>query len=160
MTVPAHQLATLIKDMPGGDLQVETTENYSLKIFQGEAKYRLHGLDPEQFPNLPDAEEGVGYVEIPSSTLKEMIKRVIFSVSTDDLQYHLSSVLWENLDGLALRMVAPNGHRLTAYETGDILDSGFIGRLVIMASPVGLLLRVWPPGIVNRVKNDTRTIVR
>ena len=50
ITVPAHQLASLVKDMPPGDLQLETTENHNLKIFQGEAKYRLHGLDPEQFP--------------------------------------------------------------------------------------------------------------
>ncbi|MFA5112214.1 MAG: DNA polymerase III subunit beta [Desulfobaccales bacterium] len=128
ITVPAHQLATLIKDMPGGDLQVETTENYSLKIFQGEAKYRLHGLDPEQFPNLPDAEEGVGYIEIPSSTLKEMIKRVIFSVSMDDLQYHLSSVLWENLDGQALRMVSTDGHRLTVTEHGFPLMGLMLGE--------------------------------
>jgi DNA polymerase-3 subunit beta len=116
ITVPAHQLASLVKDMPLGDLQVETTENHNLKIFQGEAKYRLHGLDPEQFPPIPDAEEGVGYLEIPSSTLKEMIKRVIFSVSLDDLQYHLSSVLWENIEGQALRLVSTDGHRLTLTE--------------------------------------------
>ncbi len=128
ITVPAHQLATLVKDMPGGDLQVETTENYSLKIFQGEAKYRLHGLDPEQFPNLPDAKEGVRYIEIPSSTLKEMIKRVIFSVSMDDLQYHLSSVLWENLDGQALRMVSTDGHRLTVTEHGFPLMGLMLGE--------------------------------
>jgi DNA polymerase-3 subunit beta len=116
ITVPAHQLASLVKDMPLGDLQMETTENHNLKIFQGEAKYRLHGLDPEQFPPIPDTEEGVGYLEIPSSTLKEMIKRVIFSVSMDDLQYHLSSVLWENIEGQALRLVSTDGHRLTLTE--------------------------------------------
>jgi DNA polymerase-3 subunit beta len=45
-----------------------------------------------------------------------MIKRVIFSVSMDDLQYHLSSVLWENIEGQALRLVSTDGHRLTLTE--------------------------------------------
>ncbi len=116
ITIPAHQLDRLVKDMPGGSLQVETTENYSLKISQGEAKYRLNGLDPDQFPNLPEPDEGVGFLEIPSSILKEMIKRVIFSMSMDDMAYHLSSVLWENIEDGALRMVSTDGHRLTVTE--------------------------------------------
>lgn len=116
ITIPAHQLATLVKDMPAGTLQVETTENFTLKMTQGEAKYRLHGLDPDQFPPLPGLEEGVGFVEIPSCVLKEMIKKVIFSISLDDLSYHLSSVLFENIEGRALRLVSTDGHRLTVAE--------------------------------------------
>lgn len=116
VTVPGHQLATLVKDMPQGDIEVKTTENHGLRLVQGEMKYRIHGLDPEQFPPLPGLEAGVWFVEIPSAAFQEMVKRVIFSTSLDDLQYHLSSVLFENIGGEALRMVSTDGHRLSLAE--------------------------------------------
>ena len=51
--------------------------------------------------------------------VKEMIEKTIFSVSADDLQYHLSSIFWERLEvdnGFLLRLISTDGHRLTLIE--------------------------------------------
>jgi DNA polymerase III subunit beta len=138
VTVPAHQLATLIKDIPQGDVEVEATENHGLRLAQGEMKYRIHGLDPEQFPPLPGLEEGVGFVEIPSAAFKEMIKRVIFATSLNDLQYHLSSVLFENLGGEALRLVSSDGHRLSLAEHAFPLMGLLMGETGIQVPRKGV----------------------
>jgi DNA polymerase-3 subunit beta len=45
-----------------------------------------------------------------------MIEKTIFSVSADDLQYHLSGIFWEKVEGLQLRMVSTDGHRLTVIQ--------------------------------------------
>lgn len=116
ITVPARELAALVKDMPKGDLEIEAAGNYRLMISQGEARYRLHGLDPEQFPPIKDAEAGTGFVEIPSAILHEMIERVMFSIAKNDLQSHLSAVRWENIEGQALRLISSDGHRLAVTE--------------------------------------------
>lgn len=116
ITAPARELAALVKAIPSGDLEIEATENRGLKIIQGEARYRLHGLDPEQFPPIKDAEAGVGFIEMPAGVLMEMIKRVMFSVDTRELQYATSCVRWENVEGQALRLVSTDGHRLTVVE--------------------------------------------
>jgi len=138
VTVPAHQLATLIKDIPQGDVEVEVTENHGLRLAQGEMKYRIHGLNPEQFPPLPGLEEGVGFVEIPAAVFKEMIKRVIFATSLDDLQYHLSSVLLESINGEALRMVSTDGHRLSLAEHAFPLMGLLMGETGIQVPRKGM----------------------
>jgi DNA polymerase-3 subunit beta len=48
-----------------------------------------------------------------------MIEKTIFSVSVDDLQYHLSSIFWERVEtegGFHLRLISTDGHRLTLIE--------------------------------------------
>ncbi len=59
-------------------------------------------------------------VEVESRMVKEMIEKTIFSVSVDDLQYHLSSIFWERRGGaetaFMLRLISTDGHRLTLIE--------------------------------------------
>jgi DNA polymerase-3 subunit beta len=102
-------------------------------------KYRIHGLDPEQFPPLPGLEEGVGFVEIPSAAFKEMIKRVIFATSLEDLQYHLASVLFENIGGEALRLVSTDGHRLSLAEHAFPLMGLVMGETGIQVPRKGVV---------------------
>ena len=121
ITVPAHQLFSLVKEAPGMAVDMETTERHTLKLNWGDAKYQLNGLDPEQFPPLPEIEPGTGVVNIPGKVLKGMIEKVLFSTG-DDMQYHLNGVMWEKIEPdeegtyLALRMVSTDGHRLTLIE--------------------------------------------
>jgi DNA polymerase-3 subunit beta len=131
ITVPARELAALVKDMPKGDLEIEATENHRLMIFQGEAKYRLYGMPPDQFPDIKDAEAGTGFVEIPSSVLHEMGRRVMFSMDVRDQQYVTSCVRWENIEDKALRLISTDGHRLTVTEhafplMGLVLGDGIL----------------------------------
>jgi DNA polymerase-3 subunit beta len=74
-------------------------------------------------------------VEVPSIMIKDMIEKTIFSVSVDDLQYHLSSIYWERVEfeeGYLLRLISTDGHRLTLIErplpaTGDLpIEKGIL----------------------------------
>jgi DNA polymerase-3 subunit beta len=118
VTVPAHQLASLIKELPAGELELKTNGKHTLKIKRGDSLYKLSGINPDQFPPLPSKPEG-GFVEMESQVLKEMLRKVIFSCSGDDLQYHLSSVFMVAVeeDGRPyLRLVTTDGHRLTLIQ--------------------------------------------
>lgn len=118
VTVPAHQLSSLVKELPAGDLELKDTKRHTLKIKRGESRYQLSGINPEQFPPLPERPEG-GYVEMESKVLKEMIRKVIFSSAGDDLQYHLTGVFCEGVEEKGrpyLRMVTTDGHRLTFIQ--------------------------------------------
>ena len=84
----------------------------------GDSRYQLNGLPPDQFPPVPEIAEQ-NLVEVESHMVKEMIEKTIFSVSADDLQYHLSSIFWERLEvetGFLLRLISTDGHRLTLIE--------------------------------------------
>jgi DNA polymerase-3 subunit beta len=118
LTLPAHYFFNLIKELPGENLDLSGTEKSNLHIQVGESRYQLHGLAADQFPPIPKITEEK-LVPVESQVLQEMIEKTIFSVSGDDLQYHLSGIFWERVDseeGYLLRMVSTDGHRLTLRE--------------------------------------------
>ncbi len=135
LTVQAHYLFNLIKELPGDTLDLIGTENSNLKIQMGDARYQLHGLPADQFPPVPDITDQE-LVHVESGMVKEMIEKTIYSVSADDLQYHLSSIFWERVaiprhqpiteqpleegavpeEDYWLRLISTDGHRLTLIE--------------------------------------------
>jgi DNA polymerase-3 subunit beta len=118
LTLPAHYVHNLVKELPGGSLNLEGTEKSNLQLLVGESRYQLLGLPADQYPAIPQITDE-NLVEVESRLLREMIEKTIFSVSVDDLQYHLSGIFWERLDtegAFNLRMVSTDGHRLTLIE--------------------------------------------
>ena len=118
LTLPAHYVHNLIKELPGDNLDLTGTESSNLKILAGESQYQLLGLPADQFPPVPEIAD-LALVEVESPVLKEMIEKTIFSVSVDDLQYHLSGIFWERQEtpeGYQLRLVSTDGHRLTLIQ--------------------------------------------
>jgi len=118
LTLPAHYVANLIKELPGDTLDLTGTENSNARIQVGESRYQLIGLPADQFPPVPEIAD-LTLVEVESPVLKDMIEKTIFSVSVDDLQYHLSGIFWERheeSDGYHLRLVSTDGHRLTLIQ--------------------------------------------
>lgn len=118
LTLPAHYFYNLIKELPGETMDLEGTEKSNLQVVVGESRYQLLGLPADQYPALPEVTDQ-NLVEVESKLLREMIDKTIFSVSVDDLQYHLSGIFWERVETegeLFLRMVSTDGHRLTLIE--------------------------------------------
>jgi DNA polymerase-3 subunit beta len=118
LTLPAHYFYNLVKELPGESLNLEGTEKSNLQVLVGESRYQLLGLPADQYPAIPEITEE-NLVEVESRLLREMIEKTIFSVSVDDLQYHLSGIFWERLETegeFSLRMVSTDGHRLTLIE--------------------------------------------
>ena len=118
VTIQAHYFFNLIKELPGDTLDLSATDKGGMKILAGDSRYQLNGLPADQFPPVPEIAEQ-NLVEVESHMVKEMIEKTIFSVSADDLQYHLSSIFWERLeveDGFLLRLISTDGHRLTLIE--------------------------------------------
>jgi DNA polymerase-3 subunit beta len=118
VTVQAHYFFNLIKELPGDTLDLTSTDKAGLKIQVGDSRYQLNGLPADQFPPVPEITDQ-NLVETESHMVKEMIEKTIFSVSVDDLQYHLSSIFWERVEtdtGFLLRLISTDGHRLTMIE--------------------------------------------
>jgi len=118
VTIQAHYFFNLIKELPGDTLDLRATDKGGMKILAGDSRYQLNGLPADQFPPVPEIAEQ-NLVEVESHMVKEMIEKTIFSVSADDLQYHLSSIFWERLEvetGFLLRLISTDGHRLTLIE--------------------------------------------
>ena len=102
LTLPAHYFHNLVKELPGETINLEGTEKSNLQLTMGESRYQLLGLPADQYPAIPEITDQK-LVEVESKLLREMIEKTIFSVSVDDLQYHLSGIFWEPRVGTAYR---------------------------------------------------------
>jgi DNA polymerase-3 subunit beta len=116
-TVLAHSLHSLVKSLPPGELELTGSEG-KLTLSTGASHYQLLTRDPDEFPPLPPPPEE-GWVEIGADTLTKLLGRVMFSMSADDLQYHLSATNWAKVDRDGtphLRLVSTDGHRLSLVD--------------------------------------------
>ena len=118
LTIPAVSFFNIIRELPPGTIDLQDTDNANLIIQVCEARYQLMGLAAEQFPPLPTGADQE-MVTCKSQLLREMIEKTSFSVSSDDLQYHLSGVYVEKIaenDIIKIRMVSTDGHRLSLID--------------------------------------------
>src|SRR5260370_11414244 len=114
LTVGAKHLHDIIKSLPTEEVSVKRTENQYAEIRSGKVDYKVVGMADRDFPKLPNHRE-VKFSKVDAPTLRDMISKTFFSISTDETRYHLNGVLFES-DGKVARMVSPDGHRLSKAD--------------------------------------------
>lgn len=117
VAVGARDLFERIKLMPEGQLAISTSEGFATTIrsMTSARRFTLHGIPGEEFPKLPEPDEGVTPLGLDIDALSTLINRTHFSISTDETRLHLNSALFE-WDGDRVRMVTTDGHRLSKAE--------------------------------------------
>jgi DNA polymerase III subunit beta len=128
LTVGAKHLHDIVKSLPKDELTLKRTENQYAEIRAGKVDYKVVGMADRDFPKLPNHRE-VTFSSVDAATLRDMIAKTFFSISTDETRYHLNGVLFES-DGAVARMVSTDGHRLSKVERpladGPKLAAGII----------------------------------
>jgi DNA polymerase III subunit beta len=114
VTVPAKKLLDIIRELPDKDVSFKLGDNNNVNLTCEKSSFKLNGLPKDEYPVLPKAKKDEG-VNLSQAILADMIKKTIFSVSTDETRYVLNGVLF-NLDASLIRMVATDGHRLALLE--------------------------------------------
>jgi DNA polymerase-3 subunit beta len=118
LTVGAKHLHDIIKSLPGENLSLKKTDNNYAEIRAGRVDYKVVGMADRDFPKLPNHKE-VKLAKVDAATLRDMIAKTFFSISTDETRYHLNGVLFET-DGAGdkaiARMVSTDGHRLSKVD--------------------------------------------
>src|SRR6185369_11829774 len=117
VTVGAKKLYEIVREAPEETLQLKRLENEWVEIRSGKSLFKIVGLDAREFPQFPKV-EGEKLTSVPAKTLREMIERTIFSVSSDETRYNLNGVFIEEIKGGSVRMVATDGHRLAMIDRG------------------------------------------
>ena len=95
LTVGAKHLHDIVKSLPGDELTLKRTENQYAEIRAGKVDYKVVGMADRDFPKLPNHRE-VKFAKVDAATLRDMIAKTFFSISTDETRYHLNGVLFES----------------------------------------------------------------
>ena len=108
--VNATMFSEIIKRLPSTEIKFSINSNNLLEIECEGSLYKLATMNPDEFPELPRINVD-NSIEIEQTTLKNMIRKTIFAVSTEENRPIFTGCLFEVNDN-KLNVVAVDGYRL------------------------------------------------
>ena len=112
ITVPARILTDFVNSLPNDrvDLTIDQGSR-SLELRCARFEARLSGMDSEDFPPIPEINEGIT-AKVDPEALKTAITRVVLAAATEDSRPVLTGVSSE-FEGDILTLAAADGFRLS-----------------------------------------------
>jgi DNA polymerase-3 subunit beta len=132
-------------------------ENFQVEISSQSGKYKLSGLNGDEYPRLPVL-ENPNVIEMPSDVFQEAINRTLFATGNDELRPVMTGVFCQ-LGSEGAVFVATDAHRLVRYRRKDIV-SGKESSFILPKKPLGLL-KTNLPNINTQVRvefNDANAV--
>ena len=117
--VNAIMFSEIIRKLPDTEISININDKNLLEIECEGSLYKLATMNPEEFPELPKIEVE-NSIEIEQNNLKNMIRRTIFAVSSEESRPIFTGCLFEIKEN-RLNLVAVDGFRLALRST--ILDN-------------------------------------
>jgi DNA polymerase-3 subunit beta len=116
-TVSAHTLYDIVRKLPDGSQATLETQDLKMTVTAGRARFQLQTLPREDFPVIGESDLPVSF-QLPSETLRELIDKTRFAISTEETRYYLNGIFLHATkdDVPRLRAVATDGHRLARVE--------------------------------------------
>ena len=108
--VNAIMFSEIIRKLPDTDIKISLNEKNLLVIECEGSLYKLATMNPDEFPELPQINIE-NSIEIEQNTLKDMIRKTIFAVSTEENRPIFTGCLFEIANN-KLNVVAVDGFRL------------------------------------------------
>lgn len=128
-TLPAKSLAQLVRELTSAELELKTNKNEMAEIIANDSRFRLRGMNPAEFPELPKLETA-GHFNIKQSELKDVLFRTSFAVSREDNRFILTGVFLSITNGKAM-FVGTDGKRLARNFLSIAIDPSFTGNFII-----------------------------
>src|SRR4051812_9065772 len=113
ITVSAHTLFDIARKLPeGSQVQLSASEGKML-VVAGRARFNLQTLPKDDFPMIAEGELPTKF-ELPAETLKQLIDKTHFAISTEETRYYLNGFFVHVQDEgqPVLKAAATDGHRL------------------------------------------------
>ncbi len=108
--VNAIMFSEIIRKLPDTNITISINENNLLVIECEGSIYKLATMNPDDFPQLPEINVE-NSIELEQNTLKDMIRKTIFAISTEENRPVFTGCLFE-VKNNKLNVVAVDGFRL------------------------------------------------
>ncbi len=141
LTVPARNFIDLVGSLPPDQVDLELEESpLSLAVNCGLAKASFRGIPADEFPVLPEPDEGNGFA-VEAGDLRTGLAQVTFAASTDESHPVLTGVLAE-FEGDTLTLAAADGFRLSVRHIPLIHPIPHAFSVIIPARALSELMRI------------------
>jgi DNA polymerase-3 subunit beta len=109
-TVSAHTLFDIVRKLPEGSQVELTAAEGKMQVVAGRSRFNLSTLPRDDFPVIAEGELPTRF-ELPAATLRQVIEKTRFAISTEETRYYLMGIFLHVVDD-QLRAAATDGHRL------------------------------------------------
>ena len=144
LAVDASHLFQVTRSLPEPTVHLTEGQGHRLEIRCGRSFFRLPAVAAEEFPPLP-AFDAKGAAKVPEGILRRLVEQTSFAVATDDARYGLNGAHIEAIDGedgSRMRVVATDGHRLSAAEGSFEGDLAITPRMLIPRKALAVMRRL------------------
>ncbi|HEU0285049.1 MAG TPA: DNA polymerase III subunit beta [Sphingomicrobium sp.] len=109
-TVSAHTLFDIVRKLPeGSQVELNAAEG-KMQLTAGRARFNLATLPRDDFPVIAEGDLPTRF-ELPAATLRQIIDKTRFAISTEETRYYLMGIFLHIADD-QLKAAATDGHRL------------------------------------------------
>ena len=109
-TVSAHTLFDIIRKLPEGSQVELSAADGKMQVNAGRSRFNLSTLPRDDFPVIAEGELPTRF-ELPAATLRQIIDKTKFAISTEETRYYLMGIFLHVADD-QLKAAATDGHRL------------------------------------------------
>ncbi|MDZ7895960.1 MAG: DNA polymerase III subunit beta [Sphingobium sp.] len=109
-TVSAHTLFDIARKLPEGSQVSLSAADGKIQVVAGRARFNLASLPRDDFPIIAEGDLPTTF-ELPAETLKQIIDKTRFAISTEETRYYLNGIFFHVTDE-DLKAAATDGHRL------------------------------------------------
>src|SRR5262249_12135123 len=139
-TVPVKKLFGIVRELANSEIDLEVDDKNVCSIRSGASFYKINGLSADEFPPLPKFKEDKKVV-IPQETIKGMMKKTSFAISTDESRYVLNGI-FISLKDHKMTMVATDGRRLALVDEEVDISEKSQGEFIVPSKAVNELNRL------------------
>jgi DNA polymerase III subunit beta len=139
-TVPVKRFFGIVRELTNLEMEVEVDDKNACSIRSGASFFKINGISADEFPPLPTFKEDKKVV-IPQDTLRTMLRKTSFAISTDEARYVLNGIFVSFKDH-KMTLVATDGRRLALVEEEVDFPEAGQGEFIIPAKTVNELTRL------------------
>ncbi len=110
ITVSAHTLFDIVRKLPDGSQVELNAAEGKMQVNAGRARFNLSTLPRDDFPVIAEGELPTRF-ELPAATLRQIIDKTRFAISSEETRYYLMGIFLHVADD-QLKAAATDGHRL------------------------------------------------
>ncbi|MDY3555784.1 DNA polymerase III subunit beta [Gemmata sp. JC717] len=123
--LPITELVKILRESSDPEISLDAGKEAVVAKTSG-GKFEMPSLDVNEFPDIPEFDDGGRYHEITAGVLRAMLRRTSFAADKKDTtaRFSLTGVLWE-ADGKEARLVATDTKRLAVCK-GEAVVYGVV----------------------------------
>jgi DNA polymerase-3 subunit beta len=138
-TLPVKKLFGIVKEL-NGEIEIEADDKNIASVRSGSSYFKINGLGADEFPPLPKFKDDKK-VSVSQETIRSMLKKTAFAVSTDESRYVLNGIFISLKEG-KMAFVATDGRRLALVDEEVEVSEKSTGEFIVPAKAVNELTRL------------------